>query len=174
MLFRSDVTLTVVKLDQMYPALKAGRIDGFNTTAPANNRAVSEGIAVWAARPSQGEVPGLKDFLYTALCAKPDFLAKNGDVARRTVRAIAKASDLITSNPAQAGRMLQQAFLQETDLALVQSVVADQRSTVSVPIKLTQAMFDQNLDFVQRFDKLDKAVSFAEVMDARWLTDAAQ
>ena len=66
-----DVTLTVIKLDQMYPALRAGQIDGYNTTAPSNIRAVDEGLAVWVARPSQGEVPGLEGFVYTILSAGP-------------------------------------------------------------------------------------------------------
>ena len=69
-----DVTLTVIKLDQMYPALRAGQIDGYNTTAPSNNRAVDEGLAVWVARPSQGEVPGLQGFVYTILAASPPAL----------------------------------------------------------------------------------------------------
>lgn len=164
-----DVTLTVVKLDQMYPALKSGQIDGFNTTAPANNRAVDDGIAVWVARPSQGEVPGLNDFLYTVLAAKPDVLAAKGDVIGRLVAGLTKGAELVRSNPAEAGKLLHGAFFAQTDAALVAATVADQKATVAVPPTLTEAQFVQNRDFMLRFGDAVKEVTFADVMQPRWM-----
>lgn len=164
-----DVTLTVVKLDQMYPALKSGQIDGFNTTAPANNRAVDDGIAVWVARPSQGEVPGLNDFLYTVLGAKPDVLAAKGDIIARLVAGLTKGAELVRANPAEAGKLLHGAFFTQTDPALVAATVADQKATVAVPPVLTEAQFVQNRDFMMRFGDAVKDVTFADVMQPRWM-----
>ncbi len=164
-----DVTLTVVKLDQMYPALKSGQIDGFNTTAPANNRAVDDGIAVWVARPSQGEVPGLNDFLYTVLGAKPDVLAAKGDVIGRLVAGLTRGAELVRSNPSEAGKLLHGAFFPQTDAALVAATVADQKATVAVPPTLTEAQFVQNREFMLRFGDAVKEVTFGDVMQPRWM-----
>ena len=164
-----DVTLTVVKLDQMYAALKSGQIDGFNTTAPANNKAVEDGIAVWAARPSQGEAQGLENFLYTVLCAKPDYLSRNADIAARLVRGLAKGSELIRLDPARAGALLHDQFFSQTEIALIQSAVSDQRTTVSVPPTLTERQFEQNRDFMMRFGDAVKQVAYGDVIDARWM-----
>lgn len=164
-----DVTLTVVKLDQMYPALKSGQIDGFNTTAPANNRAVADGIAVWVARPSQGEVPGLEDFLYTVLGAKPDVLASKPQTIGRLVRALTKGAELVRADPAKAGKLLQAQFFKQTDAALIESTVSDQRTTVAVPPALTERQFEQNRDFMLRFGDAVKQVAFTDVVDPRWM-----
>lgn len=164
-----DVTLTVVKLDQMYPALKSGQIDGFNTTAPANNRAVSDGIAVWVARPSQGEVPGLTDFLYTVLGAKPEVLASKADLMARLVAGLNRGAELVRTNPAEAGRLLHQAFFTQTDASLVAATVADQKATVALPPVLTEAQFVQNRDFMLRFGEAVKDVTYADVMQPRWM-----
>jgi NitT/TauT family transport system substrate-binding protein len=164
-----DATLTVIKLDQMYTALKSGNIDGFNTTAPANNRAVEDGIAVWAARPSQGEVPGIENFLYTVLCARPDFLAKQGDVAAALVRGMTKGSELIKQDPRQAGKAMHGAFFQETSLDLIQTAVADQKSTVSVPPTLSEDQFQQNIEFELKFGQPVKGVTYASVINPAWL-----
>ncbi len=164
-----DVTLTVVKLEQMYAVLKSGQIDGFNTTAPANNRAVEDGIAVWAARPSQGEVPGLENFLYTILGAKPDYLAGHGDIAAKIVRGMTKGAALIQSDPKQAGSLLHDQFFQQTDVAVVQSAVTDQRKTVASPPVLTKKQFTQNRDFMQQFGDAVSQVTFADVVNPTWV-----
>ncbi|MCM8737692.1 ABC transporter substrate-binding protein [Azospirillum sp. A1-3] len=164
-----DVTLTVVKLDQMYSALRSGQIDGFNCTAPANNRAVEEGLAVWVARPSHGEVPGLENFLYTTLCARPDFLASRADISARMLRALTKASDLIGRDPAIAAKLMGERFFPETDLKLIGSAVSDQRTTVSVPLRLTEQQFQQNAEFMQRFNEEVGGVTYGDVVDSRLL-----
>jgi NitT/TauT family transport system substrate-binding protein len=163
-----DVTLTVVKLDQMYPALKSGQIDGFNTTAPANNRAVEDGIAVWAARPSQGEIPGLENFLYTILGAKPEYLASHGDMAAKIVRGLTKGAALVQTDPKQAGTLLHDQFFQQTDATLIQNAVTDQRATVASPPVLTERQFTQNRDFMQQFGDVVAQVNFADVVEPRW------
>ncbi|CAN7703583.1 ABC transporter substrate-binding protein [Neorhizobium sp. LjRoot104] len=164
-----DVTLTVVKLDQMYPALISGQIDGFNTTAPSNNRAVAEGHAVWVARPSQGEVPGLENFLYTVLGAKPEYLAANPDIPRKLVSGLAKGAKLIHSDAAKAGAVMQSEFFAQTDARLVIDTVKDQATTVASPPTLTQAQFKQNVDFMLRFGHEVEKVSFDDAINAKWM-----
>ncbi len=165
-----DVTLTVVKLDQMYPALKAGQIEGFNTTAPANNQAVEDGLAVWAARPSQAEIPGIENFLYTVLCARPDYLAKNGEAAAMLVKGMTKGAQLIKSSPKDAGKFLHDAFFPQTSLDLIVDTVTDQRPTVAVPPTLSHEQFQQNIDFELKFGQEVKAVSYDSVVNPRWLS----
>lgn len=165
-----DVTLTVVKLDQMYPALISGQIDGFNTTAPSNNRAVAEGRAIWVARPSQGEVPGLENFLYTVLGAKPEYLAANPDVPGKLVSGLVKGAKLIHSNASEAGSVMQKEFFAQTDARLVIDTVRDQAATVASPPTLTEAQFKQNVDFMLRFGHEVDKVSFAETINGKWMT----
>ncbi|MGL9621745.1 ABC transporter substrate-binding protein [Bradyrhizobium sp. U531] len=164
-----DVSLTVVKLDKMYLALRSGQIDGFNTTAPANNQAVEEGLAVWAARPSHGEVPGIENFLYTVLCGRPDFLDKNPETAAALVRGMTRASELIRSDPEAAGQMLHDRYFQQTDTALIKRTVSDQRTTVSVPPTLSEQQFAHNMEFELKFSDAVRGVTYRQAIDPRWL-----
>jgi NitT/TauT family transport system substrate-binding protein len=95
----------VAKLDQMYRTLISGQIGSFNTAAPSDNRAVAEGLAIWAARPSQGDVPGLENFLYTMLGTKPAHLAVNPDIAEKLVSSLVKGAKLKHSDAANAGAL---------------------------------------------------------------------
>jgi NitT/TauT family transport system substrate-binding protein len=164
-----DVSLTIVRLDRMYPALRAGQIDGFNTTAPANNRAVEDGIAVWAARPSQGEVPGIQNFLYTVLCARPDYLDTNRDTAAALVRGMTRGSELIRKDPEAAGQFLHDGYFQQTSVDVVKRAVTDQRMTVSVPPSLSQKQFEQNIEFELKFNPDVKDVAYRQAIDPRFL-----
>ena len=164
-----DVSLTVVKLDKMYLALRSGQIDGFNTTAPSNNRAVEDGIAVWAARPSQGEVPGIENFLYTVLCARPHYLDNNGDTAAALVRGMTRGSQLIRSDPDAAGQFLHDTYFQATSVELIKHAVSDQRMTVSVPPTLSQHQFQENIEFELKFSQEAKGVAYQQAINPRWL-----
>jgi len=164
-----DVSLTVVKLDKMYLALRSGQIDGFNTTAPANNQAVEEGLAVWAARPSQGEVPGIENFLYTVLCARPDYLEKNGGTAAALVRGMTKGSELIKHDPDAAGQALHDTYFAQTSLELIKHSVSDQRATVSVPPTLSEQQFSENIAFELKFSQDVKGVAYQQAVNPRWL-----
>jgi NitT/TauT family transport system substrate-binding protein len=165
----TDASLTVVKLDKMYLALRSGQIDGFNTTAPANNQAVEDGLAVWAARPSHGEVPGIENFLYTVLCARPDFLDKNPDTVAALVRGMTKGSEMIRNDPDAAGQAMHDRYFQQTSLDLIRHTVSDQRMTVSVPPTLSEQQFRHNIAFELKFSQEVSAVSYQQVINPRWL-----
>jgi NitT/TauT family transport system substrate-binding protein len=165
-----DVSLTVIKLDKMYLALRSGQIDGFNTTAPANNQAVEDGLAVWAARPSHGEVPGIENFLYTVLCAKPDHLEKNAEMAAALVRGMKRGSELIRNDPDAAGQFLREKYFQQTDVALIKRTVSDQRMTVSVPPTLSEQQFAHNMEFELKFSQEVSGVKYRQAIDPRWLS----
>jgi NitT/TauT family transport system substrate-binding protein len=161
-----DVTLTVIKLDQMYPALRAGQIDGYNTTAPANIRAIDEGLAVWVARPSQGDVPGLQDFVYTILSANPAAMKAKREELSGLARGLAKANALIHDDPTKSAGAVQQMIWSQTDLALVQHAVTDQKTAFARRMTLTQQAFDQNKDFMQAFGDDVKSVNYKDVIDS--------
>jgi NitT/TauT family transport system substrate-binding protein len=164
-----DVSLTVIKLDKMYLALRSGQIDGFNTTAPANNQAVEDGLAVWAARPSHGEVPGIENFLYTVLCARPDYLDKNADTVAALVRSMVKGSELIRNDPDTAGQFLHDRYFQQTGLELIKHTVSDQRMTVSVPPTLSEQQFEHNIEFELKFSQDVRGVAYRQAINPRWL-----
>lgn len=165
----NDVTLTVVKLDQMYPALISGQIDGYNTTAPSNNRAVSEGRAIWVARPSQGEVPGLENFLYTVLGARPEYLAANPEIPLKLVSGLEKGAALIHSDAEKAGSLVHKEFFAQTDAQLVIGTVKDQATTVASPPTQSEAQFRQNLDFMLKFRHEVEKVTFADTINTTWV-----
>ncbi len=160
-----DVTLTVIRLDQMYPALRAGQIDGYNTTAPANSRAVEDGLAIWVARPSQGEVPGLQGFVYTILAASPAALSAKRAELTGVARALARGNVLINDDPARAAAAVHEAIWAQTDATLLQHAVADQRTAFARRMTLTQEAFDQNKVFMEGFGDAVKAVDYADVID---------
>ena len=160
-----DVTLTVIKLDQMYPALRAGQIDGYNTTAPSNNRAIDEGLAVWVARPSQGEVPGLQGFLYTILSASPAAMQANRAELAGVARGLARANILINDDPVKAAGAVHQTIWSQTDLSLLQHAVADQRTAFARHMTLTQQAFEQNKEFMQGFGDDVKSVTYKDIVD---------
>ena len=164
-----DVSLTVVKLDQMYLALRSGQIDGFNTTAPANNKAVEDGFAVWAARPSHGEVPGIENFLYTVLCARPEFLDKNPETVAALLRGMTKGAELIRNDPAAAGQFLHERYFQQTAIELIKRTVSDQRMTVAVPPALSEQQFQHNMEFELKFSQDVRGVAYRQAIDPRWL-----
>jgi NitT/TauT family transport system substrate-binding protein len=161
-----DVTLTVIKLDQMYPALRAGQIDGYNTTAPSNNRAVKEGLAVWVARPSQGEVPGLQGFVYTILAVNPTYLKANREIIASFVRGLARGLALIHADPARAAKAVHGTIWAQTDLDLLLATVQDQRAAFAPRMSLSKAAFEQNRDFMMRFGEEVKSVEYQNVIDA--------
>ena len=165
----TDVTLTIIKVDQMYAALKAGQIDGYNATAPANNQSVADGTAVWAARPSQGEVPGLEDFLYCTLAARPSFLKEKPEIAHRIVAALSEANDLIHADPDRAGKVLHDTLLTRMDTSVLQSTVADQRPAFPKHMAMTEKMFEQNIAFMKRFGDQVDGVTFGSVIDTTFL-----
>jgi NitT/TauT family transport system substrate-binding protein len=160
-----DVTLTVIKLDQMYPALRAGQIDGYNTTAPSNNRAVEEGLAVWVARPSHAEVPGLQGFVYTILAASPAALKAKRPELTSLVRGLARGNAMINDEPSRAAGFVHEAIWSQTDGSLLDHAVADQRSAFARRMTLTQGQFDQNKDFMLGFGDEVKSVDYKDVID---------
>jgi NitT/TauT family transport system substrate-binding protein len=149
----------------MYPALRAGQIDGFNTSAPVNNRVVAEGLGLWVARPSHGEVSGIENFLYTVLAAKPDYVAKNREMLVSLARALDEANALIRSDPDRVAQALKEKYLKQTDIELLRSAVADQKTAYPQKMTLTQKMFDQNVAFMTRYGDDVKSVQFAEVFE---------
>ena len=161
-----DVTLTVIKLDQMYPALRAGQIDGYNTTAPANNRAVDEGLAVWVARPSQGDVPGLDGFVYTILSARPAVMKSAHAELTSLARGIARGIVLIHEDPERAAAAVGKAIWSQTDSTLLQNAVSDQRTAFARRMTLTPQAFDQNKSFMESFGDNVKSVTYSDVIDA--------
>ena len=165
-----DVSLTVVKLDQMYLALRSGQIDGFNTTAPANNQAVEDGFAIWAARPSHGEVPGIENFLYTVLCARPDYLDKNPETVAALVRGMTRGAELIRNDPDAAGQFLHDRYFQQTNIELIKHTVSDQRVTVSVPPTLSEQQFRHNIEFELKFSQEVRGVGYRQAINPRWLS----
>lgn len=168
-----DLTLTVIKLDQMYPALRANRIDGFNTTAPSNNRAVEDGFATWLARPSQGEVPGLQGFVYTILSASPAVMKSRQDDLLALGRGLARANALINDNPDQAAEAVHKSIWSQTDGDMLQHAVSDQRPAFARHMTLTQQAFDQNKAFMQAFGDDVKQVTYGDVIDTSIISKIA-
>jgi len=164
-----DVTLTVVRLDQMYAALRAGQIDGYNSSAPGNNRSVQEGLAVWVARPSQGEEPGLKEFLYTVMAARPAYIAANADTIARMVRALQKANALIQDDPARVSKILHQAYFSQTEFGLLDVAIKEHRVAFAAKMSLSQQAFEQNVKFMTRFGEDVKNVQYADVVEPKFV-----
>jgi NitT/TauT family transport system substrate-binding protein len=84
-----------------WAALKAGRVQASWHTAPDVYSILDRGEARILFQISDY----LKEYQQGSLIATEDYLRKNGETARKFLRAIAAANDLIAANPADAAKM---------------------------------------------------------------------
>jgi NitT/TauT family transport system substrate-binding protein len=91
-------------------AFSQGRIDGFVLSSPTSDIAVLRYHGVLMLDMSRGELEDLRGYPSIALSAKNSWLKGKGDVARRFLRALAKADQTIHADPARARQILRKRF----------------------------------------------------------------
>ena len=142
-------------------AFSQGRIDGFVLSSPTSDIAIQRYKGVLMLDMSRGELEDLRGYPSIALSAKQSFLKTKGDVARRFLRALAKANRTIRTEPARAKQILRKRF----------SGVADE---------IYEAAWAANIDAYPQTPRIEeanvaRAIAFlSEVQGARIPGAAAQ
>lgn len=109
--FNSETDINVVRiggLGEILAAIKQGTINGAMWSPPAGVQATAEGYGVVAV--AGGSVPEFRVHTFETLFARTDYLEKNPDTARKVLRAVAKASDLVAAKPKDTIPALKQYF----------------------------------------------------------------
>jgi len=96
-------------------AFSQGRIDGFVLSSPTSDMAVLRYKGVLMLDMSRGELEDLRGYPSIALSAKNSWLAGKGDVARRFLRALAKADRTIQTEAPRSKQVLRKRFAGVTD-----------------------------------------------------------
>jgi NitT/TauT family transport system substrate-binding protein len=91
-------------------AFSQARIDGFVLSSPTSDIAIQRYKGVLLLDMSRGELEELRGYPSIALSAKQSFLKAKGDVARRFLRALGKASRMIHADAARARQILRKRF----------------------------------------------------------------
>jgi len=105
--------LTVLFLAGGGPIIAAfaqGRIDGFVLSSPTSDIAMLKYKGVLVLDMSRGELPDLRGYPSITLSAKTSWLKSKPEIARRFLRALAKADGMIHADPAQARQILRKRF----------------------------------------------------------------
>jgi NitT/TauT family transport system substrate-binding protein len=135
-------------------AFSQARIDGFVLSSPTSDIAIQRYKGVLMLDMSRGELEELRGYPSIALSAKQSFLKAKGDLARRFLRALAKANRTIRTEPARAKQILRKRF----------SGVADE---------IYEAAWAANIDAYPQTPRIEegnvaRAISFlSEVQGAR-------
>ena len=88
-------------------ALENHKVDVALTAPPVPETAISRGFAIMLINNAKGEDPSIPEFLMENLIARPETLAKDGDLVRRMVRAITRANRwALQSTPEQVADAL--------------------------------------------------------------------
>jgi NitT/TauT family transport system substrate-binding protein len=88
-------------------ALENKKVDVALTAPPVPETAISRGFAIMFINNAKGEDPSIPEFLMENLVARPETVAKEGDLIRRMVRALTKANKwALQSTPEQLAEAL--------------------------------------------------------------------
>lgn len=131
-----DMKIPPMSPPAMYPALKAGQIDGYATSLPWTTQAVLAGDAIDLVSGPTGGLPEYTPFAYVVLATRASFCEQKPDVCRKIVRAFREANELIRKDPDKALGFVKKTFAR-MDPKLLQAAwkytVAAQADDIAVP-----------------------------------------
>jgi ABC-type nitrate/sulfonate/bicarbonate transport system substrate-binding protein len=133
-----DMKIPPMSPPAMYPALKAGQIDGYATSLPWTTQSVLAGDAIDLVSGPEGGLPDYLPFAYVVLATRAQFCEEKPDVCRKMVAAFRAANKLIKSDPEKALGYLRKTF-SRMDPKLLETAWKDaaaaQADDIAVPKK---------------------------------------
>jgi NitT/TauT family transport system substrate-binding protein len=145
-------------------ALENRKVDVALTAPPVPDTAISRGFAILLINNAKGEDPSIPEFLMENLIARPETVAKEGDMIRRMVRALTRANQWAVQNKAEqvADALKPSMATIQPDLLLagVQSVLpalSKDGRTSERSVQITQ-------DILEQAGILKKRVAFSEIV----------
>ena len=144
-------------------ALENRKVDVALTAPPVPDTAISRGYAILLINNAKGEDPSIAEFLMENLIARPDTVAKEGDMIRRMVRALTRANQwALQSKPEQVADALKPAMTTiQPDLLLagVQAVLP----ALSKDGRISERSVQVTQDILEQAGILKKRITIADV-----------
>lgn len=150
-------------------ALENGEIDAIYISLPIGEKLVGQGKAITFINNARGEDPRLATFIMEGLWATPEFIQKEPDVVKRTVRALKSASDYIVANtPEQTAKVLTPSLGALGEEALLAGCRMA-KDAVSKTGRFTQADLDASQAILEQNGFLKKAFKIEEIFDPQFV-----
>jgi len=144
-------------------ALENRKVDVALTAPPVPDTAISRGYAILLINNAKGEDPSIPEFLMENLIARPDMVAKEGDMIRRMVRALTRANQWALQNkPEQVADALKPSMTTiQPDLLLagVQAVLP----ALSKDGRISERSVQATQDVLEQAGILKKRIAVADV-----------
>ena len=145
-------------------ALENRKVDVALTAPPVPDTAIARGFAILLINNAKGEDPSIPEFLMENLIARPETVAKDGDMVRRMVRALTKANQwALQSTPEQIADALKPSMTTiKPDLLLsgVRAVVP----ALSKDGRTSERSVQVTQDILEQAGILKKRVAYADVV----------
>lgn len=150
-------------------ALENRKVDVALTAPPVPDTAIARGFAILLINNAKGEDPSIPEFLMENLIARPETVAKDGDMVRRMVRALTRANQwALQSTPEQIADALKPSMTTiKPDLLLsgVRAVVP----ALSKDGRTSERSVQVTQDILEQAGILKKRVAYADVVTNEFL-----
>ncbi|MFG1214579.1 ABC transporter substrate-binding protein [Xanthobacter flavus] len=145
-----DRDLTIIPIGgggNMIAAFVQGRVDGYCLSAPTSTIGIVKFGGGLLFDFAKGEYPPLRDFLFTALSARPEWLVANRGPAVRLVRALARAMETMRTHP-ETARAAIGPFYPGVEPAVLDAAWAQAMGSLPASLGLDGAGVMKNIDFL--------------------------
>jgi NitT/TauT family transport system substrate-binding protein len=150
-------------------ALENRKIDVALTAPPVPETAISRGFAVMFINNVKGEDPSIPEFLMENLIARPETVAKEGDLVRKMVRALTRANQwALKSTPEQVADVLKP-FLAKTPPDLLLAGAKAVLPALSPDGRTSERSFQVTQDVLEQAGILKKRVPYSELVTNEFL-----
>jgi len=150
-------------------ALENRKVDVALTAPPVPETAISRGFAIMFINNAKGEDPSIPEFLMENLVARPETVAKDGDLVRRMVRALVRANQwALKSTPEQVADALKP-FMAATAADLLLSGVKSVLPALSPDGRTSERSFQVTQDILEQAGILKKRAPYAELVTNEFL-----
>jgi len=150
-------------------ALENRKVDVALTAPPVPETAISRGFAIMFINNAKGEDPSIPEFLMENLVARPETVAKDGDLVRRMVRALTRANQwALKSTPEQVADALKP-FMAATAAELLLSGVKSVLPALSPDGRTSERSFQVTQDVLEQAGILKKRAPYAELVTNEFL-----
>ncbi len=150
-------------------ALENRKVDVALTAPPVPETAISRGFAIMFINNAKGEDPSIPEFLMENLVARPETVAKDGDLVRRMVRALTRANQwALKSTPEQLADALKPA-LGKTSPDLLLAGAASVMPALSPDGRTSERSFQVTQDVLEQAGILKKRAPYSELVTNEFL-----
>ena len=150
-------------------ALENRKVDVALTAPPVPETAISRGFAIMFINNAKGEDPSIPEFLMENLVARPETVAKDGDLVRRMVRALTRANQwALKSTPAEVADALKPA-LGKTPPELLLAGAASVLPALNPDGRTSERSYQVTQDILEQAGILKKRAPYAELVTNEFL-----